>query len=138
MKTRKENLRCVLKAKRETSTRQAPTWLNDAVYEPRRQRTLAVVKQAVDTLLEQRKLDGRTRISLTTIVAMSKQQDPQGRGIAHTAILENAEAYTYDKKHRTAAPKTEKRSSQRDVSKTSEPTSSEDPSHAKRRWHYMT
>lgn len=88
---------------RKPSARQAPTWLNEAVYEPKRQRTFEVVKRAVDALLEQRKLDGATRISLNTIVAMAKQQDPEGRGIAHTAILENEEAYAYYKRHRTAS-----------------------------------
>lgn len=72
------------------------------MYEPKRQRTFEVVKRAVDTLMEQRKQDGVTRISLTTIVAMAKHQDPEGRGIAHTTILENEEAYAYYKRHRTA------------------------------------
>jgi hypothetical protein len=88
---------------RKPSARQAPTWLNEAVYGPKRQRTFEVVKRAVDALLEQRKLDGTTRISLNIIVAMAKQQDPVGRGIAHTAILENQEAYAYYKRHRTAS-----------------------------------
>jgi len=92
-----------LKSTRKPSARQAPSWLNEAVYEPKRQRTFEVVKRAVDTLLEQRKLDGTTRISLNTIVAMAKHQDPEGRGIAHTAILENDEAYAYYKQHRTAS-----------------------------------
>lgn len=72
------------------------------MYEPKRQRTFEVVKRAVDTLMEQRKHDGTTRISLNTIVTTAKQQDPTGRGIAHTAILENEEAYAYYKKFRTA------------------------------------
>jgi hypothetical protein len=74
------------------------------VYEPKRQRTFEIVKRAVDTLVEQRNQDGVTRISLTTIVAMAKQQDPAGQGIAHTSILENEEAYAYYKKFRTARP----------------------------------
>jgi len=74
------------------------------VYEPKRQRTFDLVKRAVDTLLEQRKQDAATRISLSTIVAMAKQLDPAGQGIAHTSILENAEAYAYYKKFRTARP----------------------------------
>jgi hypothetical protein len=90
-----------------TSTRkpqkdQAPAWLDAAVYEPKRQRTFEVVKRAIDTLTEQRKQDGVTRISLNSIVAMVKQQDPAGQGIAHTSILENEEAYAYYKKFRTA------------------------------------
>jgi hypothetical protein len=73
------------------------------VYEPKRQRTFDLVKRAVDTLVEQRKLDGTTRISLNSIVATAKQQDPAGQGIAHTSILENEEAYAYYKRFRTAS-----------------------------------
>lgn len=86
----------------KTPKRQAPDWLNETVYEPKRQRTFDLVNQAIDTLVEQRERDGTTRISLTTIVATARQQDLAGRGIAHTAILENAEAYAYYKRFRTA------------------------------------
>jgi hypothetical protein len=92
-----------LRSTRKTPPRQAPTWLDAEVYEPKRQRTFEIVKQAVDTLVEQRNQDGVTRISLTTIVAMAKQQDPAGQGIAHTSILENEEAYAYYKRFRTAS-----------------------------------
>lgn len=91
-----------MRSTRKKSTRRAPTWLNEAVYEPKRQHTFDLVKQAVDALMEQRKDDGETRISLTTIVATAKQQDPTGKGIAHTSILENEEAYAYYKRFRTA------------------------------------
>ncbi len=93
-----------MRSTRKTPPRQAPTWLDAAVYEPKRQRTFEIVKRAVDTLVEQRNQDGVTRISLTTIVAMAKQQDPAGQGIAHTSILENEQAYAYYKKFRTARP----------------------------------
>ena len=93
-----------MKSTRKTSPRQAPTWLDATVYEPKRQHTFEVVKRAVDTLAEQREQDGTTRISLNTIVAMAKQQDPAGQGIAHTSILENEQAYAYYKKFRTARP----------------------------------
>jgi len=73
------------------------------VYEPKRQRTFALVKRAVDTLVEQRKLDGTTRISLNSIVTTAKRLDPTGQGIAHTSILENEEAYAYYKRFRTAS-----------------------------------
>jgi hypothetical protein len=73
------------------------------VYEPKRQRTFDLVKRAVDLLVEQRKLDGTTRVSLNSIVAIAKQLDPAGHGIAHTSILENEEAYAYYKRFRTAS-----------------------------------
>jgi hypothetical protein len=72
------------------------------VYAPKRQRTFDLVKQAVDMLVEQRKQDGITRISLNTIIATTRQLDPAGKGVAHTAILENEEAYAYYKRYRTA------------------------------------
>ena len=92
-----------MRSTRKTSTAQAPTWLDAAVYEPKRQRTFDLVKRAVDTLVEQRKLDGTTRISLNSIIAMAKQLDPAGQGIAHTSILENEEAYAYYRRFRTAS-----------------------------------
>lgn len=91
-----------MRSRRKTLPRQAPTWLEAQVYEPKRQRTFGLVKRAVDTLVEQRQHDGTTRISLNTIVATAKQLDPTGQGIAHTAILENEEAYAYYKHYRTA------------------------------------
>jgi hypothetical protein len=96
------NRRSTLRSTHKADKRQAPDWLKEAVYEPKRQRTVDLVKQAIDTLTEQRKLDGTTRISLNTIVATSRQLDPTGKGIAHTAILENQEAYAYYKRNRTA------------------------------------
>jgi len=95
-----------LRSTRKIPTRRAPTWLDEAVYAPKRQRTVELVKRAVDTLVERRKLDGTTRVSLNTIVVIAKQQDPTGRGIAHTAILENEEAYAYYKRYRTAGKTT--------------------------------
>jgi hypothetical protein len=76
--------------------------MNALLTERKRQRTVDLVKQAVDTVVEQRKQDGTTRISLNTIVAMARQQDLAGQGIAPTSILENEEAYAYYKRHRTA------------------------------------
>jgi hypothetical protein len=83
------------------------------VYAPKRQHTFDLVKQAIDALVEQRKDDGETRISLTTIVATTKQQDPTGRGIAHTSILENEEAYAYYKRFRTASKPKKRQSASR-------------------------
>jgi hypothetical protein len=79
------------------------------------------VKQSVDALVNRRKHDSKTRISLATIVATSKQLDPTGTGVAHTTILENAEAYAYYKKYRTTSSKTVKRRNQRVSIDMSEP-----------------
>ena len=70
----------------------SPAWLEESVYEPKRKHSVDLVKQSVDALVTQRKQGSKTRISLATIVATSKQLDPTGTGVAHTTILENAEA----------------------------------------------
>ncbi|HEU5379020.1 MAG TPA: hypothetical protein VFV38_26655 [Ktedonobacteraceae bacterium] len=116
----------------------APAWLEDSVYEPKRKHSVDLVKQSVDTLVTQRKQGSKTRISLATIVATSKQLDPTGVGVAHTTILENAEAYAYYKKYRTTSPKTVKRRSQRVSIDMSEPDIAQDPALTRRRQYYMT
>ena len=116
----------------------APTWLEDSVYEPKRKHSVDLVKQSVDALVTQRKQGNKTRISLATIVATSKQLDPTGTGIAHTTILENAEAYAYYKKYRTTSSKTVKRRSQRSSPETTEQLVTNDPALEKRRQYYMT
>ncbi len=116
----------------------APTWLEDSVYEPKRKHSVDLVKQSVDTLVNQRKQGSKIRISLATIVATSKQLDPTGIGVAHTTILENAEAYAYYKKHRTTSSKTVKRRNQRVSADMSEPDIAQDPALEKRRQYYMS
>jgi len=116
----------------------APTWLEDSVYEPKRKHSVDLVKQSVDALVTQRKQGNKTRISLATIVATSKQLDPTGTGIAHTTILENAEAYAYYKKYRTTSSKTVKRRSQRRSPETTGQLVTNDPALEKRRQYYMT
>lgn len=86
------------------SDRAAPSWLEDQVYGPKRQRTIELVTRTVDTLVAQGVQDhGVTRVSLSTIVAHSKHLDPAGKGVSHTAILGNAEARAYYEQHRTQA-----------------------------------
>jgi hypothetical protein len=116
----------------------APTWLEDSVYEPKRKHSVDLVKQSVDTLVNQRKQGSKVRISLATIVATSKQLDPTGTGVAHTTILENAEAYAYYKKYRTTSSKTVKHRNQRGSPETTERLVASDPSLEKRRQYYMT
>jgi hypothetical protein len=70
--------------------RDAPEWLEAKVYEPKRQRTIHLVQQAVDVLREEKR-----RISLASVAARSKLLDPEGRGISESAILNNDEAHSY-------------------------------------------
>jgi hypothetical protein len=75
--------------------RDAPAWLQEQVYAPRRQRTLDHVRRAVETLVT-----AQQPVSLASIAAMSKALDPQGRGISTSAILGNAQARAYYERHR--------------------------------------
>ena len=116
----------------------AHPWLEESVYEPKRKHSVDLVKQSVDELVKRQKQDEKTRISLATIVATSKQLDPTGTGVAHTTILENTEGYAYYKKYRTTSSKTVKRRKQRSSTDMNEPDEANDPAFAKRRRSYMS
>lgn len=51
----------------------APTWLKEKVYGPKRQRTVQLVKLSVDTLRQ-----GGNRVSLASVTTKSKDLDPEG------------------------------------------------------------
>ncbi len=55
-------------------------WLPEKVYEPLRQRTIELVKSAVNALLKDKQ-----RISLATVAARSKEIDPEHRGVSESA-----------------------------------------------------
>ncbi|MBI4609720.1 MAG: hypothetical protein HY726_12010 [Candidatus Rokubacteria bacterium] len=74
---------------------EAPAWLREKVYAPRRQRTLEHVRHAVDALAT-----AQQAVSLASIATTSKAIDPTGRGISTSAILGNPEARTYYEQHR--------------------------------------
>ena len=75
--------------------REAPAWLHAQVYAPRRQRTLAHVRQAVEALVT-----ATRAVSLASVATMSKALDPAGRGVSPSAILGNSEARAYYAQHR--------------------------------------
>ena len=64
-------------------------WLEEKVYAKLRQRTVSLVKQSIDALLKDKQ-----RVSLSTVVAKSKDIDTEGngKGISESAILDNEEA----------------------------------------------
>jgi len=74
----------------------APVWLQEQVYTPKRQRTIDLVQQSIDTLRK-----GRQRVSLATVAAKSKELDLEHRGVSESAILDNQEARAYYEQHRT-------------------------------------
>jgi len=61
-----------------------------------RQRTVDLLKRSVDAL----RLN-KQRVSLSTIVAKSKELDAEGKGISESAILDNEEARVYYEQYRT-------------------------------------
>ncbi len=65
-------------------------WLEEKVYMKLRQRTIDLVRQSVDALLQDKQ-----RVSLATVAAKSKELDPEHRGISESAILDNPEARAY-------------------------------------------
>lgn len=75
---------------------EAPQWLQEKVYEPKRLRTVSLVRQSVDTLLRENR-----RVSVSAIVKQSKMLDPEGRGVSNSAIHNNQEAYNYYQQHRS-------------------------------------
>lgn len=75
--------------------RDAPAWLHQTVYAPRRQRTLELVRHAVDALVT-----AERAVSLVAIATTSRAIDPTGRGISTSAILGNPEARAHYERHR--------------------------------------
>ena len=84
---------------------QAPAHLQK-IYEAREKRTFDLVKKSVDVLVSQKQ-----KVSLTTIVALSKELDPEGKGVSLSALQRNKKANAYYKKHQSYNSKATKRSS---------------------------
>lgn len=91
------------KSKLENKTEDRP-WLKEKVYDPKRQRTVELVKRTVDCLLK-----NKQRVSLAALAVRSKKLDPEGRGVSETAVLNNEEARNYYERHRTWKGKSRKR-----------------------------
>lgn len=68
-------------------------WL-DAHYEARRQRTLALVKAAVDRLVQERR-----PVTVEAVCALTRELDPKGKGVQKSGVLQNAEAHAYYRQH---------------------------------------
>jgi hypothetical protein len=65
-------------------------------YEATRQRTVSLVKVAVDHLVRH----GQT-VTIEAICQQSQQLDPLGKGIKKAGVLGNSEAYAYYRQHST-------------------------------------
>src|SRR5260221_6851574 len=74
----------------------APSWLVEKVYQRKRQRTIELVKHAVDALGQEGE-----RVSLATVSRRTKDLDPEGLGVSEGGILGNEEARAYYQRHRS-------------------------------------
>lgn len=68
-------------------------WLKQ-YHQARRERTVRLVKASVDQLLK----EGQT-VTLEAICTRSSEVDPEGKGIKKAAVIGNAEAHAYYRKH---------------------------------------
>ena len=64
------------------------------VYERKRQRTTGLTKNAIELLERNRK-----PVSLASIAAVSRQIDPEGRGVSENGIRTNPDAYENYRDH---------------------------------------
>lgn len=71
-----------------------------SVYERRRQRTVSLVSASI-AVLEAK----RVAVTINSIREVSRSLDPAGRGLSHTAILRNAEAYNLYSTHASHEPR---------------------------------
>lgn len=74
---------------------QTRPWLH-VLYQARRERTVTLVKAAVDRLVG----EGKT-VTIEAICQVSREVDPEGKGIKKAGVLGNAEAYAYYQQHST-------------------------------------
>ena len=84
------------KLNRENADHEPHPWLKEKVYAKLRQRTVDLVRQSVDALLKDKQ-----RVSLSTVVAKSKELDTEHRGVSESAILDNQEARAYYEQQRS-------------------------------------
>ncbi|HEY6407523.1 MAG TPA: hypothetical protein VIY29_08655 [Ktedonobacteraceae bacterium] len=87
------------------SPERARPWL-EKHYEATRQRTVGLVKAAVDRLIQH----GKT-VTIEAICQQSQQLNPQGKGIKKAGILGNAQAYAYYRQHCASLGRTLRRTS---------------------------
>lgn len=66
-------------------------------YQEKRERTVRLVKAAVDQLIKEQQT-----VTIEAICRKSTEVDPDGRGVKKSAILENPEAHAYYCEHSTS------------------------------------
>jgi hypothetical protein len=84
------------------SRHSARDWLEAAVYDKKRRRTSDLVRLTIETITMGKE---GMRVSLTTIATVSKEIDPESRGVSESAILNNPAAHALWVAARTAPAK---------------------------------
>lgn len=68
-------------------------WLH-ALHAARRQRTLSLVKSAVDRLVQEKQ-----PVTIEAVCRLTREFDPQRKGVQKSGVLQNAEAHAYYCQH---------------------------------------
>lgn len=76
-----------------TELKQPHPWLQKH-YQEKRDRTVRLVKVAVDQLVKEKQT-----VTIEAICRKSIEIDPEGRGVKKSALLENQEAHAYYREH---------------------------------------
>jgi len=77
----------------QTTPREARPWLRNH-YQQKRERTIRLVKAAVDQLVKEKQT-----VTIEAICHKSAEIDAEGRGVKKSALLENQEAHAYYREH---------------------------------------
>src|SRR5438034_9354795 len=85
-------------------------------YEAKKQRTVRLVKDAVDQLVKEKQT-----VTIEAICQKSLVLDPEGRGVKKSAILENSEAHAYYQEHSTSYQAAKKRNRKTRMSSAPDP-----------------
>src|SRR5579864_2703298 len=80
----------------QTTPREAHPWLRKH-YQEKRDRTIRLVKAAVDQLVKEKQT-----VTIEAICHKSAEIDGEGRGVKKSALLENQEAHAYYREHSTS------------------------------------
>jgi hypothetical protein len=72
---------------------EAHPWLQKH-YQEKRERTIRLVKSAVDQLVKEKQT-----VTIEAICRKSTELDPEGRGVKKSALLENQQAHMYYREH---------------------------------------
>src|SRR5260370_8662517 len=83
------------------SMREPHPWLQKH-YQEKRERTVRLVKAAVDQLVQERQT-----VTIEAICRRSIEIDPESKGVKKSAILENQEPHAYYRQHSTSYPTTQ-------------------------------